>query len=168
MPQASGTRAAKMECFESIRGLAALAVFVGHMILGFWPVLYFRNGPRWEEIPAGLQVVARFGKFLWNGELAVTIFFVLSGFVLSLAFFQRRSGAGLSSAAIRRLPRLMLPVAGSILLALLLLQAGLMFSPQAASRMDELQGLKAQPGAATDESNEWLRYFYNFTPDVTT
>src|SRR5260370_36755090 len=96
--ESSGAPTARLDCFEAIRGLAAFAVFIGHMILGFCPALYFRNGPRWEEIPVWLQVPARFpGKFLWHGELPVSVFFVLSGFVLSLACFQVRSTGGLSS-----------------------------------------------------------------------
>jgi peptidoglycan/LPS O-acetylase OafA/YrhL len=158
----------KMECFEAIRGLAALAVVIGHLILTFCPALYFRTGPRWDEIPRWLQFIARFpGKFLWNGELPVEIFFVLSGFVLSLTFFQKGSAASLSSAAIRRFPRLMAPVAASVLLAFLLLQSGLMFSQEAARRMDAMQGLTADPAAPNDISNNWLRIYYGFAPSIT-
>jgi peptidoglycan/LPS O-acetylase OafA/YrhL len=165
--ESSGTPTARLDCFESIRGLAAFAVFIGHMILGFCPALYFRNGPRWDEIPVWLQIPARFpGKFLWNGELPVSVFFVLSGFVLSLAFFQGRSPGGLSSAAIRRYPRLMLPVAGSILFAFILLQTGMIFNQDAVRHMDAIQGLTYDPSVANDESNNWLRSCYNFAPDI--
>jgi len=166
--ESSGTSIARMDCFESIRGLAAFAVYIGHMILGFCPALYFRTGSRWEEIPVWLQIPARFpGKFLWNGELPVTIFFVLSGFVLSLAFFQGRSAGGLSSAAIRRYPRLMLPVAASIMFAFILLQTGMMFNQDAVRHMDAIQGLTYDPSAANDASNNWLRGCWSFAPDIT-
>jgi len=157
---------AKLECFESIRGLASFAVLVGHIILAFWPALYSRNGPRWEVLPAWLKMLARFpGKFLWNGETAVTIFFVLSGFVLSLSFFQRGSIQSLRSSAVRRYPRLMFPVAASVLLAFILLQTGATCNQAAVRFMDEAQGQSADPHAAPGRSNRWLRNSYGFTPD---
>ncbi|MBI2805714.1 MAG: acyltransferase [Planctomycetes bacterium] len=161
----AGALRGKIECYEAIRGLAALAVVVGHLILGFAPALYFRNGARWLDIPAWLQVLARFpGKFLWNGELPVEIFFVLSGFVLSLGFYRSGSSAGVCSAAIRRFPRLLIPAGASIFLALILMQSGLMFVQQTVRHLDEIQGLTPAPGATTDASNNWLRGFYNFSP----
>jgi peptidoglycan/LPS O-acetylase OafA/YrhL len=168
-PQAShaGAAAARLDCFESIRGLASFAVVIGHIICGFWPALYFRNGPTWEHLPGWLQALARFpGKFLWNGETAVTIFFVLSGFVLSLSFFQGASPRSLGSAAIRRYPRLMFPVAASVLLAFLLLQTGATCNQAAVRCMDEAQGLSYDSAAVPGHSNNWLRRLYNFPPDI--
>jgi peptidoglycan/LPS O-acetylase OafA/YrhL len=163
----AGARSAKLECFESIRGLASFAVLVGHIILGFWPELYARNGPRWEAVPGWLQALARFpGKFLWNGETAVTIFFVLSGFVLSLSFFQAGSPRSLGSAAVRRYPRLMLPVAASVLLAFLLLWTGAIRSQETVRFMDQAQGITYDPHAAPGHSNNWLRACYNFPPEI--
>jgi peptidoglycan/LPS O-acetylase OafA/YrhL len=162
----AGPAGPKMECLEAIRGLASLSVVVGHIILAFWPALYARNGPLWEPLPWWLRTLARFpGKFLWDGEQAVSIFFVLSGFVLSLSFFQRGSASALGSAAIRRYPRLMLPVAGSVLLAFLLLSWGAIASQEAVRHMDEAQGLALDPHAAPGHSNNWLRNYYPFAPD---
>jgi peptidoglycan/LPS O-acetylase OafA/YrhL len=159
--------AGKLECFESIRGLAAFAVVVAHLLCGFWPAMYSRNGPWWQDVPGWLQLLARFpGKYLWNGETAVTIFFVLSGFVLSLSFFLGGSAQALASAAVRRYPRLMLPAAASVLFAFLLLQAGASRSQEAVRFMDETQGLSCEPDAPPGHSNNWLRGFYNFSPDL--
>jgi len=154
-----------MECFEAIRGLAALAVVVGHIVLGFWPGLYFRSGPLWPGFPTWVQALARFpGKYFWNGEMAVTIFFVLSGFVLSLTYFQGASTSALGAAATRRYPRLMFPVAASVLLAFLLLHLGAMSNQAAVQHMNGIQGLTLDQAAAPGHSNKWLAAYYNFPP----
>jgi peptidoglycan/LPS O-acetylase OafA/YrhL len=156
----------KLVCFEAIRGLASLAVLVGHVLLGFWPGLYFRQGLGWDEFPAWLQVLARFpGRFLWDGPMAVALFFVLSGFVLSLTYFREGSATALGSAAIRRYPRLMFPVAASVLLAFVLLQSGAMCNEAAVRCMNEVQGLHPTGKEAPGWSNIWLSLFYNFAPD---
>src|SRR6516225_2013454 len=96
--------ARKLACFEAIRGLAALSVALGHFILGFWPGLYFCKGLRWDQLPPALRLFAKFpGNHLWDGHMAVSLFFVLSGFVLSLAGF-RRGAPALGLAAARRYP----------------------------------------------------------------
>jgi peptidoglycan/LPS O-acetylase OafA/YrhL len=156
----------KMECFETLRGLAAFAVLVGHVVLGFWPGAYFRSGPLFQPMPFWVQGLARFpGKYFWNGELAVTIFFVLSGFVLSLTYFQGGSTSGLGRAAARRYPRLMLPIMASVLLAYLLLQGGAMYNQAAVRLMNQSQGLTLDLKAPPGHSNKWLAAYYDFAPD---
>ena len=161
----------KLACFEAIRGLAAFSVLVGHFLLGFWPSVVFLEGLGWREVPAVLRFLARFpGKFLWNGPLAVSIFFVLSGFVLSLAYFQKGSAPALGSAATRRYPRLMIPVAASVLLAFALLQTGVMFTQDAVQHMNEVYGLPPQTdfNGGNGFTNKWLAVYYNFLPDFRT
>jgi peptidoglycan/LPS O-acetylase OafA/YrhL len=157
-------RQKKMDCLETLRGLAALSVLIGHLGMAFWPGLMFRNGPLWDAAPLWLRTVIRFPvKFLIDGHAAVTVFFVLSGFVLSLAFFQGASPSTLGGAALRRFPRLMLPVAASVLAAFALLRCGTMASQEAVRHMD---ALAARADAAPGHSNEWLRQYYDFTPDL--
>jgi len=146
---------AKLESLEAIRGLACLGVLVGHLILTFWPALYYRTGEEWHQFPVWAQTLARFpGKFVW-GNLPVSIFFVLSGFVLSLTFFRGGSTAAVSSAAVRRYPRLMLPAAASVGLVFCLLQAGAMWNQAAVRLMTSTTGYE----------RTWLASFNNFTPD---
>ena len=117
----------KMACFEAIRGLAALAVLFFHVLVAFLPGLSAGKGPGGEELPAWLLLLARLlGRFLWDGQMAVLLFFVLSGFVLSLTYWRNGSPSVLGSATVRRYPRLMLPVAASVLLAYVLLLTGAM------------------------------------------
>jgi peptidoglycan/LPS O-acetylase OafA/YrhL len=158
----------KLGCFEAIRGLAALAVVVGHFILGFWPGLYFRKGLGWDQSPSVVHALVRFpGKFLWDGHMAVSLFFVLSGFVLSLSGF-RNGAPALGSAAVRRFPRLMFPVAASILLAFTLMKLGVVCNQDAVRFMNDAQGLphETDPNAGPGESNGWLTHYYDFTPDL--
>ena len=61
----TGTAGPKLVCFEAIRGLAALAVVVFHLIVGFWPAMLYRQGPQWDMAPTWLRALVRFpGKFL--------------------------------------------------------------------------------------------------------
>jgi peptidoglycan/LPS O-acetylase OafA/YrhL len=156
----------KMVCFEAVRGLASFSVLVSHVVLGFWPGLYFRQGLGWSEFPVVVQVLARFpGRFLWDGQVAVSLFFVLSGFVLSLSFCRDGSVPSLGSAAVRRYPRLMFPVAASVLLAFTLLSTGTMSNQEAVRFMNEAQGLHSNGSEAPGFSNIWLTCHYNFPPD---
>jgi peptidoglycan/LPS O-acetylase OafA/YrhL len=145
----------KMECFEAIRGLASLAVLIGHLLLAFWPELYI--GAR--NIPAGYpRLVRQFAlsplKIVYDSQFAVTVFFLLSGFVLSLSYFRTRSVEVLTSAAVRRYFRLMIPAAVSILLGYLLLRLGWMYNQAACRYMIEHVG----------GGYGWLALFYNFRP----
>jgi len=58
---------------------------------------------------------------LWNGNAAVHIFFVLSGFVLILPFARPGATVGWASYYAKRLLRLYLPVWGSLVLAVVLM-----------------------------------------------
>ncbi|MFO1127925.1 MAG: acyltransferase [Rhodospirillales bacterium] len=98
-------RAQKIEQLESLRGLAALIVFFHHFMLGFAPQ---RHGYIPGAIEGGNLMETPF-FFLINGTASVSLFFVLSGFVLSLVFFQKPDRP-IVSAVLRRWPRL-LPIA---------------------------------------------------------
>ena len=104
--------------------------------------------------PAVRWGVSALARLLIDGQFAVAVFFLLSGFVLSLSFFRTGSHEALSSAAIRRYFRLMVPAAFSILLAYALLKAGLMYNQRAARYMTESLGAPHQ----------WLTFFYAFAP----
>jgi hypothetical protein len=90
----------KLLHLEAVRGLAACAVVLNHLLLAFWPVF------------AEDRSISPLLKVTYKGSFAVAVFFVLSGFVLSLSFFRTRDVRVVTSAAVRRYPRLALPVAG--------------------------------------------------------
>ena len=80
---------------EGLRGIAAIIVMLGHMVRGLVPP----DDVKWH----GLHQVHR---WLLNGGAAVTIFFVLSGFILSLPFAKDRSRLRVLTALLKRWPRL--------------------------------------------------------------
>ena len=89
---------------EACRGLAALAVVVGHIISGFAPTI--------GEVLPGTQVAESLAGTVFfvaiNGQAAVIFFFVLSGYVLTFRFFESPNPDDVMVAAIKRLPRLAL------------------------------------------------------------
>ena len=107
---------------ESIRGVAALVVVVHHLVMAFVPVLKaplhgMEGGPWWFWALQGSPLAV-----LMNGTFSVRLFFVLSGFVLSISYFKKRQVVGLGSMAVRRYPRLMIPVLASVMASWTLLE----------------------------------------------
>lgn len=96
----------RMECLDGLRGLAALAVVIFHMNT-FFSVL------TWQRADLAYDILRR----ITNGNFAVCIFFVLSGFVLSRPFFKDGDSSRLGEAALRRYFRLAPPALASVLLA---------------------------------------------------
>jgi peptidoglycan/LPS O-acetylase OafA/YrhL len=98
---------------DGVRGLAAFAVAFGHLLstqsLG-WPktMLSYTNYPMIN--------------IFWNGPAAVSIFFVLSGYVLSLGVRKNMplKGYWFRGFVISRITRIALPFWGAILLSLVL------------------------------------------------
>lgn len=97
-----GTRLVEL---ESVRGIAALVVLVHHASLAFFPA---EHGLLFPDTRVSLFGTPLFA--LINGSAAVTLFFVLSGFVLTVRAFKDRSIWPLISGAIKRWPRLVLLV----------------------------------------------------------
>lgn len=94
--------AGKLVPLEGLRGIAAAIVVMYHLVLGFTP-----KGV--GTVPHGhgaFDVVIQFGLGLLNGGAAVAIFFVLSGFILSLPFAKDRALARILTAFLKRWPRL--------------------------------------------------------------
>lgn len=126
----------RLHHLDGLRGVAALAVVFHHLIC--WILVW--NAP-WMNV--------RLLAPLMDGHLAVTIFFVLSGLVLTQGFFETRDPAVPLNLALRRYPRLTIPIAAAVILTLLVWQMG-GFAHQAA-------------GAAAH--SDWLRSFFTFAPD---
>lgn len=90
-----GQKAGKLVPLEGLRGIAAVIVMLGHMVRGLVPP----DDGKWH----GLHQLHR---WLLNGGAAVTIFFVLSGFILSLPFAKDRSRLRVLTGLLKRWPRL--------------------------------------------------------------
>jgi len=136
---------------DGLRGLAALSVTITHFVAAFLPSLLFYNygalfprpvepGPLTDAL--GSPVFTLF----YNGHFPVLIFFVLSGYVLTLPWFERTDAAPVLQRRLwSRYLRLNLPIMAAIALAWLAYSTGLMHTGQAA----HLSG-----------STNWLASFY--------
>lgn len=103
---------------DGLRGWAALSVVVYHFCYETFGVLFpvFRT-PVFHA---------------FNGELAVCLFFVLSGEALSSPFFAGKGERAVAALAVKRLPRLAIPVLASSLLIFCIARLGLTANHQAA------------------------------------
>lgn len=135
----------RLEALESIRGFAALSVVVWHLAMAFFPYALAPHDDHHPFIAALTQTPLRVA---FDGEFAVRIFFVLSGVVLSLAFFQRPSHEALSSATIRRYFRLAPPIVLSVLIGYALMELGWYFNHPV--------------GKMLGNSGRWLQMWYVF------
>lgn len=114
---------------EGLRGVAALTVVFAHFFFAFVPYLAIYSRP-------GLEIPLKFGwepifvvpiiSLLYNGSFAVSVFFVLSGYVLTKRFFDNGNSESLRQSAIKRYPRLMIPVFAATMFAFCIYRLGLM------------------------------------------
>jgi peptidoglycan/LPS O-acetylase OafA/YrhL len=113
---------------EGLRGLACLAVVFAHFLYIAFPYLARVRDARQDTYlptwPWETWLSSAPANLLYNGDFAVLIFFVLSGYVLTSRVWETGSRNGLIEGAIKRYPRLMIPSAASIAIALVLLRMG--------------------------------------------
>lgn len=139
----------KIIALEAIRGIAAMVVVVWHLMLMLWPNLWTAKHHSYAEWLLAETPLSVF----YSGTFAVRVFFVLSGLVLSLAFFQYRTPQMLAAAVFRRYPRLFLPAVTAVFLVYVLLTL-------------QLFGNRDVSDALARPADDWIRGFYQFAPDV--
>jgi peptidoglycan/LPS O-acetylase OafA/YrhL len=118
---------AKNFALEGLRGVASLNVVVGHFLFVFFP--YLGNDIRpYPGLAAKywFEEVLRFPPFtfFYLADAAVSVFFVLSGYVLTRNFYETGRNEVLRAAASKRYLRLVLPALVSVIFAWLLLDIG--------------------------------------------
>jgi peptidoglycan/LPS O-acetylase OafA/YrhL len=112
---------------EGLRVVAAVIVVLYHMWLIFYPGTFLGVGTDMapvQNMPFEDNLFQHPLSAFLSGTFAVGIFFVLSGFVLSVGFFKKKDPNVAVRLASKRYLRLMLPAAASIMLAWLALQLG--------------------------------------------
>lgn len=119
---------------DGLRGWASLFVVFSHM------------GPMFLLANYKLPVL----PFFLDGLLAVYVFFVLSGYVLSIGYFEHGDRSQLVALGLRRYPRLTIPILISCLLAFALVNAGAMSNATAGSTA----------------ASPWLSSFYTFETSI--
>lgn len=150
---------ARLPYLDGLRGWAAVAVVLCHL----FPFYLLRaNGPSAEAVTkllagktwlGGLEyglasVAIVLYRLVTDGGLPVYIFFVLSGYVLSVGYVKTRRHELIADQALRRYIRLTVPIFCASLIAFLLLKAGLMYNH-----------LVAGPSGS-----DWIGGFYQWTP----
>ena len=112
---------------EALRGLAACSVVIWHLVLAFWP---YESGffPVFHNAH-GVRSQIWFGAI--HGDVAVAFFFVLSGYVLTRAYFLSRDPLIIMRNGVKRWPRLAIPVLCSTVLAYVFLKFDLVASYEA-------------------------------------
>jgi peptidoglycan/LPS O-acetylase OafA/YrhL len=118
--------------FDGLRGWAAIVVMLCHIRNTFPELMFISRTPL---------------RLFTDGAFAVYIFFVLSGIVLSIGYMRHQNISSLASLAIKRIPRLSIPILISCVLLVPLMKLGLFHNIEAAY----LEG-----------GNDWLAGFYAF------
>lgn len=138
----------RLGSLEGLRGFAAIAVVFAHITYGFYPHAIEKAGQVHMKYEPFVQGTPLYGFI--SGSLAVMLFFVLSGFVLTVGYFKTRDKKVLQSLAIKRYLRLMLPALAAVLICWSLMHLGL--------------GMTQQTAAATGSG--WIVGEWDFTPNL--
>jgi peptidoglycan/LPS O-acetylase OafA/YrhL len=131
----SGARATEI---DGIRGWASLVVLLFHA---------FREMLRGVIPEVGNPMISPF----FAADLAVSVFFVLSGDALSIGFFVTGQTAAIDRLLVRRYFRLTVPILMSCFLTYLLMKVGLDFHAEAAKLL---------------HNEYWLGKFLHFSPSL--
>ncbi len=135
---------------DGLRGFAALNVVFAHFVAAFLPNLLHYNYPtvfKQMQNPSMLYEIVQFPliSIIYNGHLAVIIFFVLSGYVLTISAFNNNYEA-IKKRLWGRYLRLNIPIICSLIFAYILLKYNLFYNIQASE---------------ISNSIGWLNSFYN-------
>ena len=130
--QTTRGRLGRIVAFDGLRGVAALTVVIFHFLALLYP--YYTPA----MLDSSAEVAHTPLHILWNGNFAVAVFFVLSGFVMAAAADRRPDSVVANSAA--RYMRLALPVTVSCVLAWLWLTAFPIATETLAVTVDEPSG----------------------------
>jgi len=134
MREPGAVRYQKNLALEGLRGLACLNVVIAHFTFTFMPYashFLYPEGDIVQRFAVECWLAKPYFSVLYNGTFPVSIFFVMSGWVLTAPFVSEYDNTSLRRAALKRYPRLVLPAACAILFAWLLQEAGAMGTSRA-------------------------------------
>ncbi|MGA9323479.1 MAG: acyltransferase family protein, partial [Xanthobacteraceae bacterium] len=113
--------ATRLRVLDGLRGWAAVVVLLHHVFIDGLPAnAFMADRALWAKV------------FFLNGTLAVSVFFVISGFSLSIRYLETGNGGALGRIAAGRYLRLALPIFAICAITYVLLVLGLI--PPAAQR----------------------------------
>ncbi|HCP1671223.1 TPA: acyltransferase [Escherichia coli] len=98
---------------DGLRGICCLLVVIDHCINTFKPDLRYTG---LDGIGGIIRRIIQLSplNIIYTGNISVYIFFILSGYVLSIKYFRSRENKLILDGVIKRTPRLMLPVFASM------------------------------------------------------
>lgn len=116
----------KLEYIDGLKGIGALMVYLCHFVFAFYYAAYTLL-PEHVNTKTGVEIWI--GKtplnFFYNGNGAVCLFLVFSGFVLCLSYFRTRDRSKLKAGAFKRYFRLMPVILAVNFLIFILMSLGL-------------------------------------------
>lgn len=148
----------KLLQFEGLRGFAALIVFFSHIKNTFFPsyseplMFYLKTLTNNKYLAIAFH---SFIEILFNGFVAVDIFWIMSAYVLTMGFFKMDTDKlikQLKNSISKRYFRLMIPVAGSILFSYAFMKFNLFYNIELIK-----QNIKYD--------NVWLSSQFSYSPD---
>ena len=131
---------------DGLKGLSCIFILLHHFIMGFYPAAYSGD---YNLSHMRSQADVAFAQsplaFFAIGDLWVSVFCMISGFVIAYQVFRMTQDGQLSKALLKRYPRLMLPVFFVSAFVFVMLQFGWFYNSQAAALTH----------------SEWLDLFYH-------
>lgn len=142
---------------DGLRGIAAMNVVLCHLLIAAYPRGFanlYPGSAAPDAASSNLDAVigAPVLNMLWNGNFAVCVFFVLSGYVLTKAFVDSGSMRSMQVRASRRYLRLSVPILGSVFLAYVVIALGMLHTDAMASVTHSM----------------WLEQFHGIGPSLGT
>lgn len=115
----------RLSYLEGLRGFAAIMVFLCHFSYAFYYALFSGNVAE-ANMPGQLDAIIAVSPLnvLYNGKLAVRIFFLLCGYVICIKYFKTGDRKYLVSGAIKRYFRLLVPILFIEVITYLLMRVG--------------------------------------------
>lgn len=123
----------KIGYLDGLRGIASLVVVLHHYMCAFYPAMVFGAGAAFHIGPVEARFAASPLNLFYNGGFAVCVFFVLSGYVLTNRYFRTWQRDLVTSSAVRRYVRLMVPTLFTVIIAYSLSTAHLYYNGLASS-----------------------------------
>ncbi len=120
----------RLDFLDGARGVASVVIVLSHLLSAWLPALAF--GAADHRMPYLTRFAHTPLAIFWSGDMAVMVFFIHSGFVLSNRFFSTEDRADLARQAVKRVVRLGVPVAVAVLLTGALFQLHAMHNLAAA------------------------------------
>lgn len=117
--------AGKISYLDGLRGIAAINVMIMHFFVALAPAMVY--GSKYPSHFGSLDLIFSTTPLglIGAGNFSVCIFFVLSGYVLTQKFFKTKENSIIISSAVRRYPRLFIPVFAAVILSYILASTGL-------------------------------------------